>query len=269
MRNAATAPAAPAREGFLFIGWDGKYTNVQADTTVTATYHEGELVIMLDAENVKVAVGKTKQIKADVIPEEADAELVWTVADTAIATVDANGVVTGVKNGTTTVTVSALDGKVTKTVAVYVYDANKEYTVQLAKSPYGNFVIGDYVFYETAYINVKAGEEFKFQFALNSKYDPNDLVITVNGLELSLGADNYFTIPAMTDSITILAIPAPTADWDDSDNDNNTGSNTTAHSCWCHSSNKLLQFIWKILMFFCKLFGIESYHYCGCGAAHW
>ncbi len=34
----ATAPAAPEHEGYTFAGWEGSYTNVTDDVTVTATY---------------------------------------------------------------------------------------------------------------------------------------------------------------------------------------------------------------------------------------
>ena len=273
--SAATAPEAPEKEGFVFTGWEGKYTNIKADTTVTAVFYEGDIILTLSENELGLAIGKTAQLTATVFPEEkADIALNWSVANASVATVDANGVVTGVKNGITTVTVSALDGKITATATVYVYNASSEYTVQLAKSSLGHFVIGDYVFYDNAYINVKPGQEFRFRFALNGSYSADDVVITVNGQELSVDSENYFTIPYTTDNLTILAVPAPGSglDGNGSDNDSdsgNSGSNTTAHSCWCHSGNKLLQFLWKILMFFCKLFGIESYHYCACGKAHW
>ncbi len=36
--EAATAPEAPAREGYTFVGWDKAFNNVTADITVTANY---------------------------------------------------------------------------------------------------------------------------------------------------------------------------------------------------------------------------------------
>ena len=38
--KSATAPAAPVREGYTFIGWDKDFSNVQSDLTVTAQYEK-------------------------------------------------------------------------------------------------------------------------------------------------------------------------------------------------------------------------------------
>ena len=50
----------------------------------------------------------------------------------------------------------------------------------------------------------------------------------------------------------------------------NCGEDFTA-SCshFCHSDNKFVQFIWKILNFFYRLFGIEDMRICSCGKYHW
>lgn len=50
----------------------------------------------------------------------------------------------------------------------------------------------------------------------------------------------------------------------------NCGEDFTA-SCshFCHSENKFVQFIWKILNFFYRLFGIEDMRICSCGKYHW
>ena len=40
--KSATAPAAPAREDYIFTGWSRAYTNVRADIDVTAVYREAK-----------------------------------------------------------------------------------------------------------------------------------------------------------------------------------------------------------------------------------
>lgn len=55
--------------------------------------------------------GGTLQMLATVLPEEADATAIdWSVSDEALATIDADGLLTAVKNGTVTVSATATDG---------------------------------------------------------------------------------------------------------------------------------------------------------------
>ncbi|MBR3956079.1 MAG: InlB B-repeat-containing protein [Clostridia bacterium] len=263
----ATAPKAPEKEGFVFTGWNGDYTNIKADIALNATYREGELTLNIVDSDIKVAFGKTKQIAVDIYPENAQVELIFTSADPAIATVDSNGVVKGVKVGATTVTVSDRDGEVKDTVIVYVYRANEKHTAQFTASAYGTFVVNGYSIEESTFISIKAGQEFKFEFIPDNQYKMDDIVLIVNGQELSLGDDGYYTISCMNENIMILVTYAPGGIVEDVPN--GSGTNTQTHSCWCHSANKLLQLLWKVLMIICKAFGIEQYHYCACGKAHW
>jgi uncharacterized protein YjdB len=61
----------------------------------------------ITASKVSVAMGKTSEVGASVTPASANQKCHYAVADTAIATVDPDGVVTGVKAGTTQLTVKA------------------------------------------------------------------------------------------------------------------------------------------------------------------
>ena len=68
-------------------------------------------------------VGENDTLTATVLPEEAsDKTVTWSSSAPAIATVDANGKVTGVSNGTATITATTTDGGKTATCAVTVKD---------------------------------------------------------------------------------------------------------------------------------------------------
>lgn len=55
------------------------------------------------SDSLEVAVGKTLQLKAVMTPEGANDKVVWSSSDEAIATVDPNGLVTGVSIGNVTI----------------------------------------------------------------------------------------------------------------------------------------------------------------------
>ena len=86
---------------------------VKKTLTFKATVKNPALTVSAASE---VAVGATEQITATVKP--ANTKVTFTSSDETIATVDANGVVTGVKAGKVTITAAA--GKTTKTVDMEV-----------------------------------------------------------------------------------------------------------------------------------------------------
>ena len=89
---------------------DGSNTSASCTITVKApvVLVEG---ITLNATEQTLTEGETFALTASVTPENAtNKSLAWTSSDENVATVDANGLVTAVKEGTATITVKATDG---------------------------------------------------------------------------------------------------------------------------------------------------------------
>ncbi len=103
-------------------------------TTVTASLPGGqsatqevrviELIDTLgfDTERIKVKNGGTKQLLPSFSPSTSPEELIWTSSDTGIATVDGSGVVTGIANGTVTITCTTKYGNLSASYTVKVCD---------------------------------------------------------------------------------------------------------------------------------------------------
>ncbi len=76
--------------------------------------------VTLNAHRIKVDNGSSKTITATVSPGDTGEKLIWSSSDTAIAKVDQNGVVTGLKNGTVMITCTTEYGKIAASCEVKV-----------------------------------------------------------------------------------------------------------------------------------------------------
>lgn len=76
--------------------------------------------VTLNKSSVTLRIGKTKQLKATVLPESAEnRKIVWSSADKNIASVDQNGVVKARKRGETTITATTEEGGFTASCIIY------------------------------------------------------------------------------------------------------------------------------------------------------
>lgn len=77
--------------------------------------------VSLSAETLQLYTGEAKQLGVTILPEDATNKNVsWTSSNTAIATVDANGLVTAVAEGTAEITVTVEDGEFSDMCAVTI-----------------------------------------------------------------------------------------------------------------------------------------------------
>ena len=91
--------------------------------------------VTLNSSSESLKVGKTYQLVATLQPGDAsNNKLIWTSSDSKIATVDANGKVTAVKVGTSTITVTTEDGHKVATCKVTV-EAASVITIPQTGSP--------------------------------------------------------------------------------------------------------------------------------------
>lgn len=126
-----TLPTVPKNDGYAFDGWykDEAYTTawndndtVNSDITLYAKWNKSVSGVSVSPSEVKFTkAGETSQIKVTVTPADAaNTKVTYKSSDTKVATVDANGKITAVANGTATITVTTEDGAKTATVKVTV-----------------------------------------------------------------------------------------------------------------------------------------------------
>ena len=127
--NAVSKPSEPTKEGYEFVGWyynDELYDfskPVTGNITLEARWAElaNASGVMLDQTTVKLSPGGTTTLVATVTPETAkDKSLTWESSNPEIVTVDANGNITAIKEGSATVTVKTTDGGFTAEAKVTV-----------------------------------------------------------------------------------------------------------------------------------------------------
>lgn len=124
-------PSDPTRDGYTFEGWyfEGeKYdfnTKVTGDIKLEARWTSGNAnavkSITLDQTNVTIAPNNSILLVSIIEPNDAkDQTVEWTSSDESVATVDSNGNVTALKEGTAIITVTTNDGGYKAACAVTV-----------------------------------------------------------------------------------------------------------------------------------------------------
>ena len=88
---------------------------------LTIDFHVHVTSVALDLSSLTLPEGDSRQLTATVSPDNADNKNVtWSSSNTAVATVNSSGLVTGVKDGTAVITVTTADGGYTASCTVTV-----------------------------------------------------------------------------------------------------------------------------------------------------
>ena len=104
--NAAATPSEePELFGHTFAGWDTDYSKVTKNLIIEPVYTEKDIEVTVTADDSEIFAGAQTNVSAMFEPNEPEISAVeWKSNNDNIATVDSNGVVTGVASGTATIT---------------------------------------------------------------------------------------------------------------------------------------------------------------------
>ncbi|MET3290435.1 UNVERIFIED_CONTAM: uncharacterized protein YjdB/alpha-tubulin suppressor-like RCC1 family protein [Brevibacillus sp. OAP136] len=140
-----------ANSSIATVNANGTVTaNARGKTTITVTTNDGnyqaicEVTVIqaipvtgvtLDPTSMTLGIGQSKKLTETVSPAEAtDKAVTWSTTDRRIATVDADGTVTAVAPGKTTITVTTNDGQFQATCLVTVVEGETGFQVYLSQS---------------------------------------------------------------------------------------------------------------------------------------
>ncbi|MBR3230711.1 InlB B-repeat-containing protein [Candidatus Saccharibacteria bacterium] len=148
----ADYPADPTYTDYIFQGWYTADTGGTAITSATipdgdTTYHAQwkATVALAQIENTQISVVENYTAEINVVNSAELEPYTFSASDTNIATVDADtGVVTGVAEGSTTITLTGNISGTTKTVDVFVVDQSSAYQISF-NSEGGSSVADRYV----------------------------------------------------------------------------------------------------------------------------
>ena len=191
---------------------DGVVTPVKAGAaTITVTTEDGEYSatckvtviqpatgITLDKQKVTLVGAATEQLKATVVPAEADQTVVWKSSNESVATVDQTGKVTSVSKGAATITASTEDGTYSQDCAVTVSNPATSLTVDQSSL---NLAKGEEGTVKASLAGALAGEVDETKLALDDTGSSKAFKVVDNG-------DGSYTVTALKNGSGSFVITA-------------------------------------------------------------
>lgn len=183
----------------ILVSYDGKVIENENIENQTRNFvieaNKPVLGLVVDIESVKMQVGETKKIQVTITPEDANNQkLIWYSDNEEVATVNEEGMITSIANGTAIITVisdenstikATINVKVQELVETEEYLINKDEQT-ISRIP-ENTTVEDFL------RNISIGEgEYQFQNKHNQGLNDTDLIGT--GSILTIGDDVYTLI---------------------------------------------------------------------------
>ena len=213
---------ATSNKRYATVGADGTVTGVAEGTaTITVKTYNGKRAsvkvkvvdpykptgVKLDQTGtVTLNRGETLQLSASLTPETAQSELKWTTSNKKYATVGADGMVTGVAEGTATVTVKTYNGK-RASVKVKVVDPYKPTGVKLDQAGTVTIEQGETLKLSASLSPETAQSELKWTTS-NKKYATVGADGTVTGVAKGTATITVKTYNGKKTSVKIRVVPA-------------------------------------------------------------
>ena len=204
--NTGTISGIPTAEGSSAFTVTAENSAGSATQEYTLTIKSVPVAsVSLNESNLSLYTGKTATLTATVTPENATNKAVtWESSDDTIATVDNNGKVTAVKEGTATITATAADGSgefATCTVTVerpYVPPANPNYRIDVTTTA-GGTVTKDPA-------AAKAGETVTLTPTPDAGYEVGTVTVTDRfgeAVEVTENADGTYTFTMPNGQVSV------------------------------------------------------------------
>ncbi len=114
--------------------------STSSSSSSSSSSEEKQITVEITSTVTTVEAGKTITLTAAVTNGDEDDKVTWTSGDTSVATIDANGVLTGVKAGKATITAAV--GEAKDTVEITVTEAPKPVSVEITGVPTGTIYTG-------------------------------------------------------------------------------------------------------------------------------
>lgn len=162
--------------------------------------------ISLTPTSATIKKGETIQLSATVTPGNATEKTVsWGSGDETIATVSSSGLVTGINEGTVTISVKTKDGSFTATCEVKIEKETD--TPPVPSHTYYNVVLPEIVGATFSPVpgtySVQKGYSFSFSLTLDADYNLSVPIVKVGDKELRPDSNGRYEIKNVTSDLTI------------------------------------------------------------------